>query len=111
MGNYYHHKRSRNAENIGFVCVHCGKSVTALSNGSYRNHCPYCLYSVHVDCIPGDRMDGCRGHMKPAGIAMHSKKGWQIIHRCLRCGAVKKNRIAPDDMEALIEMMRQGGFY
>ena len=31
-----------------FVCEHCGKKVEPLGY-SCRNHCPYCLYSKHVD--------------------------------------------------------------
>jgi hypothetical protein len=39
-----------------------------------------------------------------------SKKGWQIVHRCRRCGIQKLNRVAedteqPDDVEALIRLM------
>ena len=100
---------SRKTENTGFICVNCGKAVTALTNGSYRNHCPYCLYSLHVDNRPGDRMNGCGGVMKPVGIKNHSKKGWQIVHRCLKCAVEKVNRAAPDDMEAIINMAKING--
>jgi hypothetical protein len=37
-----------------FVCVHCGKEVKPLGYTS-RDHCPFCLWSVHVDVNPGDR--------------------------------------------------------
>ena len=40
-----------------FNCEHCGKEVLPLSDGSYRNHCPYCLYSKHVDIVLGDRLN------------------------------------------------------
>jgi hypothetical protein len=46
---------SRTAQNQGFTCENCGASVAPLSNGSYRNHCPACLLSKHVDILPGDR--------------------------------------------------------
>jgi hypothetical protein len=49
--------------------------------------------------------------MRPSGVRSHSKKGWQIAHICERCGAEKVNRAAPDDMDALIELMKQGVFY
>lgn len=80
-----------------------------LTNGSYRNHCPFCLYSKHVDCKPGDREQDCQGLMKPVGLQHHSKKGWQIIHCCLRCGSKRVNRIAentvqPDEIDALIRL-------
>ena len=47
--------RSRRAENTGFACVHCATPVPANTDGHYRNHCPYCLWSLHVDELPGDR--------------------------------------------------------
>jgi len=101
---------SRKTENTGFICAHCGVEVQPLTNGSYRNHCPYCLYSIHVDNLPGDRLSECCGLMEPVGIRYNGKKGWQIIHRCQICGAEKANRSAPDDMEALINMMKSEEF-
>ena len=32
----------------GFTCAHCGREVEALGYTS-RNHCPFCLWSLHVD--------------------------------------------------------------
>ena len=52
--------RSRRAENTGFECGHCRSAVPANSDGHYRNHCPYCLWSLHVDDLPGDRASSCR---------------------------------------------------
>jgi len=43
---------------------------------------------------------------KPIGIRYNGKKGWQIVHRCQTCGAEKANRVAPDDVDALINMMK-----
>lgn len=37
-----------------FICEHCHKKVEKLGYTS-RDHCPYCLYSKHVDITPGDR--------------------------------------------------------
>ena len=101
---------SRKTENTGFVCVHCGAAVQPLTNGSYRNHCPTCFYSLHVDNQPGDRESDCKGFMKPVGIHFHSKKGWQIIHRCQKCGVEKVNRIAPDDLDVVMNMMKSEGY-
>lgn len=84
-------------ENRGFTCVYCGKYVPPCDAGSYRNHCPYCLHSVHVDIIPGDRNSTCGGDMEPIGIHFHSKKGIQIIHQCLNCGEMKRNRLSEYD--------------
>ena len=52
--------RSRRAENTGFACVHCSAPVPANTDGHYRNHCPHCLWSLHVDELPGDRASDCQ---------------------------------------------------
>ena len=98
---------SRKSENTAFTCLECGFKVAPLSNGSYRNHCPQCLYSLHVDHTPGDRASTCRGLMEQIGIRYKSGKGFQILHRCTTCGEVRANKIAtetvqPDRLEALL---------
>lgn len=46
--------------NESFACQNCGMGVTIHPTGSARNHCPACLYSLHVDdVIPGDRLSAC----------------------------------------------------
>lgn len=60
-------------ENQGFMCENCGLKVQPLNNGSYRNHCPNCLYSLHLDMKPGDRKSSCKGLMKPIDFRQHSK--------------------------------------
>jgi len=37
-----------------FTCENCNEEVKALGYTA-RDHCPYCLYSKHVDKNPGDR--------------------------------------------------------
>lgn len=103
----------RRDENTGFRCGNCGRDVVPLTNGSYRNHCPFCLYSRHVDIRPGDRRSGCRGLMEPVGTAYKSGKGLQVVHQCLRCGSVRVNRVAadtvqPDDTAALARLAERG---
>jgi hypothetical protein len=71
-------------ENTGFACVVCDEPVTALTNGGYRDHCPFCLSSIHVDEAPGDRGADCGGAMIAIGVA-HAKKGGRLVHRCQRC--------------------------
>lgn len=100
---------SKREENRAFICVHCGKEVLPLTNGSYRNHCPHCLYSLHMDNKPGDRASSCGGVMKPIGIVYHSKKGYQIQHKCEKCKFERTNKIAcntimPDDFEQVIKL-------
>ncbi len=96
-------------ENQGFICINCGIEIKPLSNGSVRNHCPACLHSIHLDIQPGDRMNDCKGMMKPIGIKI-GKKGMQIIHECMVCGQIKVNKVAefddqPDDMDLVIKLM------
>ncbi len=100
----------RQEENQGFVCERCGRCVEPITNGSYRNHCPFCLFSKHVDRVPGDRRSDCGGLMQPVGTVRKSGTGLQIVHRCLVCGAVRRNKAAeftrqPDDIEVIIWLM------
>jgi len=102
---------ARSDENTGFLCDRCGTRVPPLGNGSYRNHCPGCLWSKHLDAShPGDRASDCGGAMRPIDV-VRSKKGWQVVHRCERCGVVRRNRTAestaaPDDIRAMIAVMQ-----
>lgn len=94
------------SQNTGFACANCCALIHPLTNGSYRNHCPYCLYSVHLDVHPGDRLSDCKGLMKPLHLVYKSGKGLQIQHVCLSCGAKKVCRVAtdtiqPDDINSL----------
>jgi len=59
---------------------------------------------------PGDRKSVCRGLMRPLGMVF-SKKGWQIVFRCERCGARHRNRVAtdtdaPDSIDALARLAK-----
>lgn len=100
---------SRKEENSGFSCEYCGCQVLPLTNGSFRNHCPSCLCSKHVDDRPGDRQNPCGGRMVPVGVVWKRNKGWQLIQRCLRCGHVGRNKVArdtvqPDNWEAVVSL-------
>ena len=80
----------------GFVCAHCGQTVEPLGYTS-RNHCPHCLYSLHVDIHPGDRQNPCRGLMEPVGLDISAKKGYVIRFRCTKCGGEGRKKAARDD--------------
>jgi hypothetical protein len=54
--------------NESFTCLNCGKFVEKDLNGSSRNHCNFCLCSVHLDITPGDRLSQCHGRMFPIDI-------------------------------------------
>jgi hypothetical protein len=47
--------------------------------------------------------------MQPVGLVHSGAKGWQIAHRCTRCGAQGRNRVAadteqPDDVRAVARL-------
>jgi hypothetical protein len=83
--------------NDGFACLVCGLEVLPLRNGSFRSHCPACLWSRHVDEAPGDRASSCGGLMRPVALEGSASGGWTLIHVCDECGARRRNRTAEDD--------------
>lgn len=87
-------------------CRHCGAEFSLDAPGTrHRNHCPWCLWSVHLDDTPGDRASECHGGMEPVAIATRPDNEWLIIHRCGTCQVLHANRIAGDDDErALIAL-------
>ncbi|MBI4606963.1 MAG: RNHCP domain-containing protein [Planctomycetes bacterium] len=98
--------------NDAFTCLVCGCEVLPLANGSFRSHCPECLWSQHVDEVPGDRAAQCGGLMEPIGLEGSAGSGWRLVHACVQCGAVRRNRTAeddprqPDNWERLVEVSR-----
>ena len=86
-----------------FTCKYCGRLVTPGEAGTdHRNHCPYCLHSLHLDIEPGDREADCGGIMEPVAVWVRKHGEWAIIHRCTRCGQLSSNRIAADDSPLLL---------
>lgn len=86
------------ASHRGFVCAHCSREVQTDAPGTkHRNHCPYCLWSLHLDDRPGDRAAYCGGEMEPVAVEVRKGGEWALIHRCRDCGALRANRIAGDD--------------
>ncbi len=113
IGHYYdgdrdehHNGRREHAHDRGaqsFRCAHCGQTITLDSYGTKnRNHCPYCLHSLHVDVNIGDRSCDCRGVMEPIAVWVQPDGEWSLIHRCKRCGTLRANRVAGDDSEAAL---------
>lgn len=93
---------TRNIEN--FTCERCG---TFVEGNGFTNHCPNCLYSKHVDENPGDRAAECHGLMEPIAVEQ-ARGGYVIVHKCLVCGQVKRNKAAPNDSRhALVEVARK----
>ena len=86
-----------------FICDNCHKHVSKL-NYTARDHCPYCLYSKHVDINPGDRKNDCHGLLVPIGVEKY-KNTYKIIYRCERCGKTHKNIVAlDDDFDKIIDL-------
>lgn len=97
----------------GFVCGNCGREVEPLGYTS-RNHCPFCLFSLHADINPGDRASTCMGLMEPISAYPDPKKGFIIRHKCLKCGEIRNNKAAheasvqPDNMKLIIALTKRG---
>lgn len=93
-----------------FRCAHCQQLVSAehvVSRVNNRNHCPYCLWSRHLDLFAaGDRLSACKGQMKVIGLTMKKSRNkyrlgsggeLMLIHECVDCSTLSINRIAADD--------------
>lgn len=98
-----------------FKCAHCHVLVSSthvLSGVNNRNHCPYCLWSCHLDLYAaGDRLSACKGQMKPVGLTMKmgrnkyrlDRRGeLMLVHQCTDCGTLSINRVAADDDSSAI---------
>jgi RNHCP domain len=44
--------------------------------------------------------------MEPVGIDYRPAKGFLVVHHCLDCGCIRRNRVSDDDMEAVISLMQ-----
>ncbi|HAZ20525.1 MAG TPA: RNHCP domain-containing protein [Clostridiales bacterium] len=92
----------------GFVCDHCGKDVLPMGKSS-RDHCPFCLYGLHVDIHPGDRANACAGRLKPIQSLPDPKKGFIIVYQCEKCKQTVRCKAAldciqPDNQKKLIKL-------
>ncbi|HKI54034.1 MAG TPA: RNHCP domain-containing protein [Anaerolineales bacterium] len=108
-----------------FRCGHCGifvSSMNMLSGVKNRNHCPYCLWSCHLDLYSaGDRLSACKGQMKPIGLTMKKSRNkyrldargeLMLIHECMECSALSINRIAADDdSESIVSIFQNSLVY
>ncbi len=82
-----------------FKCENCGKEV---KGDGYTNHCPFCLWSKHVDINPGDRKESCGGAMEPIETYYESDS-WFVIHKCKKCGEKKKIKLNKRDNLRVVE--------
>ena len=92
-----------------FRCAHCQHIVSSahlLSGVNNRNHCPYCLWSRHLDLYTaGDRLSACKAPMQPLVLTTKRSRNkygcghgeLMLVHLCTGCGNISINRIAADD--------------
>jgi hypothetical protein len=106
---YRYGQLEKNSAENGFMCAQCHGFVyteSGFSGVQNRNHCPYCLWSRHLDLFAaGDRLSACKAMMEPIGLtlkATRKKYGpscseLMLIHLCVECATISINRIAADD--------------
>lgn len=93
-------KFERKIEN--FSCENCG---TFVQGDGYTDHCPFCLYSKHVDINPRDRECECRGLMEPIRAEV-KEEGYRIYYRCLDCGYNHRVRSSIEDsFEVILSLL------
>ena len=104
--------------NADFMCKHCGAYVSAsraLAGVANRNHCPYCLWSRHLDLFEaGDRLAACKAPMRPVGLTLKNSRNkyarigsgeLMLVHLCTHCERISINRVAADDVpQAILEV-------
>jgi hypothetical protein len=113
------HKSDVYQRTIGFTCVLCNfpvRSEIEFSGVLNRNHCPFCLWSRHVDLWQaGDRLSACKMPMQPIALTFKKSRNkygtsrgeLMIIHQCQACKAISINRIAADDdVDELLSVMK-----
>lgn len=93
--------------NEGFTCEQCGK-VVPPAKSTFRNHCPFCLTSKHVDeSIPGDRQSPCGGLMPATSYEGTDPDKLDLVHKCEKCGKTIRNKLAPDDDKTIVFKIKE----
>jgi ribosome biogenesis GTPase len=106
------YNKRRTDSNHTFICSACGGAVhTAAPGTGQRNHCPRCLHSIHVDIVPGDRRELCRGVMEPISLWVRTGGDTALLHRCRKCGALRSNRIAGDDNPTALKKLAESALH
>ncbi len=96
---------SEKLNKIEFVCVNCGCEVPPQIDSSIRNHCPKCLYSLHVDIFPNDNANSCHALMRPID-AIENEGQLFLVHKCTFCDKSSKGRVVIDDnYEVVIKIL------
>jgi ribosomal protein L37AE/L43A len=86
-----------------FICRVCG---TKIKGTGYTNHCPNCLFSLHVDeDVPGDRASSCKGLMDPIKAEIENGE-YVLTHKCQKCKKVSKNKTSEEDnFEEILKLL------
>ena len=86
-----------------FICEVCGTEVMGTG---YTNHCPNCLFSLHVDEeIPGDRASSCKGLMEPIKAEILNGE-YVLTHKCQICKKISRNKTSVDDnFEEILKLL------
>ncbi len=86
-----------------FICNVCG---TKVEGTGYTNHCPNCLFSLHVDeVVPGDRKSSCKGPMEPIKAEIEDGE-YTLTHKCQKCKKVIKNKTSKEDnFEGILKLL------
>ncbi len=51
------------------------------------------------------RAEECHGTLEPIGLDINNRKGYIIIFKCKKCGAIRRNKSAEDDnMDLIIKL-------
>ncbi|MDE1827710.1 MAG: RNHCP domain-containing protein [Candidatus Micrarchaeota archaeon] len=96
-------KEEKNSNSLGarrfrrvvedFKCLKCG---TQVKGNGYTDHCPNCLWGLHVDVMPGDRASGCRGQLQPINV-VYEDDSYVITYKCVKCRAIKNFKASSED--------------
>ena len=100
-------RRNPIARDEAFTCLHCGAAVSPHGRTA-RDHCPHCLWSIHVDEVPGDRAARCGALLQPIALD-HRDGAYVLVYRCTGCGMERRNRVLtdgdpPDDWERVVAL-------
>ena len=99
------------------LCTNCGKMFSlAIPGMKHRDHCNFCLRSVHIDKRPGDREVWCgegkpgsknfkHSILDPVGVVPRERQtdpAAVMKYVCRKCGKEKYNRVAVDDNKDIV---------
>ena len=55
--------------------------------------------------------ENCGKKVEKLGIEISPKKGYVIVFKCMKCGQIRKNKVAEDDnMELVYEIARRSQY-